>query len=44
MYMGVLTAYLSVHHMHPWYPRRPEESVRLLGTAESYKLSVGAVM
>ena len=30
--MGVLPAWMSVHHMHAWCPSRPEEGIRCPGT------------
>jgi hypothetical protein len=32
MYMSVLSACVSVHHMHAWCPQRPEEGIGSPGT------------
>lgn len=30
--MDVLLEYMSVHHLHCWYPESPERSIQSLGT------------
>jgi hypothetical protein len=31
MYMGVLSAYMSVYNMHAWCPRSLEKGIKSLG-------------